>query len=82
MMVSMNTKRPANNERLRQLVEGAGLTQKEALALFNAPLGPAAYSYDYWKGFFCDPTSVRYKHLRDDLLAHAEKVFGKLQRST
>lgn len=80
-MVSMNTKQ-TNNERLRQLVEGAGLTQKEALALFNAPLGPAGYSFDYWKGFFCDPAARRYKHLRDDLLAHAEKVFGKLQRSS
>ena len=78
--MSMNTARTTNNERLRALVAGAGLTQKEALALFNAPLGPAGYSLDYWKGFFCDPESARFKHLRDDLLLHAEKVFGKLQR--
>lgn len=69
-----------NNEKLRQLVKASGLTQKEALALFNAPLGPAGYSIDYWKGFFCDPASKRYKPLRDDLLTHAEKVFGKIQK--
>lgn len=78
--MSMNTTATTNNEKLRQLVEASGLTQKEALALFNAPLGPAGYSLDYWKGFFCDPASKRYKPLRDDLLTHAEKVFGKIQK--
>lgn len=79
MMVSMNTKRQqTTNERLRGLVEASGLTQAEALALFNKPLGPAGYSFDYWKGFFCDPASKRFKPLRPDLLAHAEKVFAKL----
>lgn len=74
----MNT--TTHNEKLRQLVRGAGLTQKEALALFNAPLGPAGYSFEYWRGFFCDPKSKRYKPLHADLLAHAEKVFGKFQK--
>src|SRR5437879_2381535 len=79
MMVSMNTKKqPTTNERLRALVEASGLTQAEALALFNKPLGPAGYSLDYWKGFFCDPASKRFKPLRPDLLAHAEKVFARL----
>ena len=80
MMVSMNTKKhPTTNERLRALVEASGLTQAEALALFNKPLGPAGYSLDYWKGFFCDPASKRFKPLRPDLLAHAEKVFARLE---
>ena len=78
MMVSMNTKKQSNNQRLAQLVSHAGLTRREALARFNAALGPGAYSYEYWKGFFCDPASQRFKPLRDDLLAHAEKVFGKI----
>jgi hypothetical protein len=68
---------PSNNEILRQLVEEAGLTQKEALDVFNKPLGPAGYSIQYWKGFFCDPSTQRYKPLRDDLLEHAKKVFSK-----
>lgn len=77
----MNTKTiHPNNKRLAELVEGTGLTRAEALALFNAPLGPAGYSYDYWKGFFCDPNTRRYKELRDDLLAHAEKVFSKITK--
>jgi hypothetical protein len=79
MMVSMNTKKQqTTNERLRALVEASGLTQAEALAMFNKPLGPAGYSLDYWKGFFCDPASKRFKPLRPDLLAHAEKVFARL----
>jgi hypothetical protein len=77
MMVSMNTKKQSNNQRLAQLVERAGLTQAQALERFNAPLGVAGYSFQYWKSFFCDPSSQRYKPLRDDLLAHAEKVFSK-----
>ncbi len=78
MMVLMNTRTRTNNQRLAELVDATGLSRAEALALFNAPLGPAGYSYEYWKGFFCDPASKRYKPLRDDLLTHAEKVFGKI----
>lgn len=76
-MVSMNTKKKTTNQRLIELVDATGLTRAQALEQFNKPLGPAGYSYDYWKGFFCDPSSKRYKPLREDLLAHAEKVFGK-----
>ena len=65
MMVSLNTKKQqTTNERLRAMVEASGLTQAEALALFNKPLGPAGYSLDYWKGFFCDSASKRFKPLR------------------
>jgi hypothetical protein len=77
MMVLMNTRKQSNNQRLARLVDEAGLTRAEALVRFNAALGPAGYSYEYWKGFFCDPTSQRYKPLRDDLLTHAEKIFSK-----
>jgi hypothetical protein len=80
MMVLMNTNAKTNNQRLVALVDATGLNRKQALALFNAPLGPAGYSYDYWKGFFCDPASTRYKPLRDDLMMHAEKVFAKLAK--
>lgn len=76
----MNTKKQTNNERLRDLVEGAGLTQLEALALFNAGLEPRGYSFEHWKSFFSDPGAKRYKAFRDDLLVRAEKILGKLQK--
>lgn len=68
-----------NNERLRQLVEGAQLTQAAALSLFNRGLGAAGYSLSAWKAFLAQPDSVRFRPLRDELLQHAERVFGKLQ---
>jgi hypothetical protein len=77
----MNTMQKTNNERLRELVSGANLTQVESLALFNAGLQPRGYSIDHWKSFFSDPASKRYKAFRDDLLERAEKIFGKLQKS-
>ena len=61
VVVSMNTKKQqTTHERLRAPVEASGLTQAEALGLFNKPLGPAGYSLDYWKGFFCNPASKRF----------------------
>lgn len=77
MMVSMNTKKQSNNERLTQLVALTGLTRAKALERFNQGLGVGGYSYEYWKGFFCDPATRRFKPLSDELLAHAENVFGK-----
>jgi hypothetical protein len=82
MMVYMNTntaQQQTNNERLRALVDGAGLTRAVALTLFNRGLGPGAYSESAWKAFFCAPKSARFRPLKDELLQHAEKVFGKLQ---
>lgn len=76
----MNTSKSTNNEQLRELVAAAGLTQKQAHALFNAGLDSFGYSFDYWKGFFCDPSTQRYKPLKDDQLARAEKIFGKLAK--
>lgn len=74
----MNTK--TNNQRLRELVEGAGLSQPAALALFNRALGPAAYSESSWKSFLVNSDSKRFRPLGDKLLWHAEKTFAKLQK--
>jgi hypothetical protein len=72
----MNTKKITNNERLRQLVAGAGLTQAAALKLFNQGLGVRGLKESTWKGYFCDRESTRYRAFNDDLLAHAETTFG------
>jgi hypothetical protein len=76
----MNTKSISANERLRELVEASGLTQAVALTIFNRGLGPAAYSESAWKAFFVRPDSSRFRPLKDELLAHAEKEFAKLSR--
>lgn len=80
MMVYMHTKPLTNNERLRILVEASGLTQAVALTVFNRGLGPAAYAESTWKAFFVRPDSPRFRPLKDELLAHAEKEFGKLAK--
>lgn len=72
----MNTKAMTNNEKLRRLVEASGLTQVRALEVFNRGLGPAAYSMSTWKAFFVKPDSRRFRPLKDELLAHAEKAIG------
>lgn len=79
MMVYMNTKH-TTNEKLRALVEASGLTQAVALTIFNRGLGPAAYSESAWKAFFVRPDSARFRPLKEDLLAHAEKEFAKLAK--
>ena len=75
----MNLIKAENNERLRTLVKGANLTQPKALALFNSGLGSAAYSASSWKAFFVRPDSMRFRHVKKELLAHAEVVFRGLQ---
>lgn len=80
-MVLMNTTKQTNNERLCELVAAAGLTQKEAHALFNAGLDSFGYSFDYWKGFFCDPGTKRFKPFKDDQIARAERIFSKIKKS-
>jgi hypothetical protein len=77
----MDTKTITNNQRLRDLVANAGLTQLEAHALFNAGLDGFGYSFQYWKGFFSDPSTKRYKPFKDDQLTRAEKIFGKLAKT-
>lgn len=71
---------PSNNERLRELVESAGVTQAVALTIFNRGLGPAAYSMDTFKAFLVRPDSAKFRVLKDELLAHAEKQFAKVPK--
>lgn len=78
----MNTKEKSNNERLAELVKGAGLSQPAALTLFNRGFGIRGIKESTWKGYFCDPHTSRFRGFNDELMAHAEKVFGPLQRDT
>lgn len=71
-----------NNDRLRELVEASGLTQAAALDVFNKGLGPAAYSINTFKAFLASPTTTKFRALKDDLLAHAEKNFKQHAKST
>lgn len=80
IMVCMNTNKLTNNDRLRQLVEGAGLSQPEALALFNRGFGIMGIKESTWKGYFCDPSTTRFRNFNDEFMAHAEKVFKSLQK--
>lgn len=80
-IVFMSINLSSNNERLRELVEGAGLTQLQALLLFNKGLGPAPYSESGWRAFFVDPAKPRFRPFKDAMLKHAEKTFGKLQKA-
>jgi hypothetical protein len=70
----------STNERLRQLVEGAGLSQPAALNLFNIGFGIRGIKESTWKGYFCKPGTARYRGFDPALLEHAEKVFGPIQR--
>ncbi len=81
-MVCMNTNEipKTNNDRLRELVKGTGLTQAAALALFNHGIKLRRLSESTWKGYFCDPNARRYRGFSAELLAHAEKVFGPIQK--
>ncbi|MBV7541927.1 hypothetical protein [Acidovorax sp. sic0104] len=69
-----------NNERLKALVAGAGLTQAAAMTAFNKGIKVRPLSESAWKAYFCQPGTARYRNFRDDLLVHAEAVFGKLQK--
>ncbi|ART61477.1 hypothetical protein CBP36_21150 (plasmid) [Acidovorax carolinensis] len=71
-----------NNDRLRELVEESGLSQAAALAIFNMGLGPAAYSINTFKAFLVRSDSPKYRALKDELLAHAEKNFKQHLKST
>lgn len=82
MMVCMNTKEKTTNERLAELVKGAGLSQPAALTLFNRAFGIRGIKESTWKGYFCKPDSTRYRGFDPNLLEHAEKVFGPLQHDT
>jgi hypothetical protein len=74
----MDTKQRTNNERLRELVEASGLTQAVSLTIFNRGLGTGAYSESAWKAYLSSPETTRFRRIGDDMLAHAEKQFGKI----
>lgn len=82
IIVCMNTGQNPNNERLKELVQAAGLTQAAALERFNVGLGARPLSASTWKGYFCDHTTTRFRGLSDSLLQHAEKVFGSVKVNT
>lgn len=67
------------NERLRELVKGAGLTQTAALEIFNHDIGVRPLTESAWKGYFCAPGTTRFRNFSSELLEHAEHVFGPLQ---
>ena len=71
----MSERRHTANERLRRLVAAAGLTQRQALDLFNKdqarPLAP-----DSWRSFFCQRETKRYRRFRAEWLAHFERVLS------
>jgi hypothetical protein len=77
MIVHMHTANHRNNERLRELIETAGLTQAAALTLFNrGQVRPISLSG--WKAWLAESDSGRWRELSDAYLAHAEKVFAKV----
>jgi len=79
MMVHMSTANHPNNARLRELIEGAGLTQAAALTLFNrGQVRPITESG--FKAWLADPSSVRWRELSDVFREHAEKVFAKVSK--
>lgn len=73
-MVYMNPEK-SNNDQLRELIESYGLSQPAALAIFNIGLGPAAYSINTFKAFLVRSDSAKFRPLKDELLAHAQKNF-------
>jgi hypothetical protein len=72
----------SNNQRLRDLIAAAGVTQPVALTIFNRGLGPAAYSMDTFKAFLTQPGKAKFRPLKDDLLEHAENQFAKVYKVT
>lgn len=77
-MNKTNTPNP-NNSRLREIVLNSGLTQAEALEVFNRDIGPATYSLAAFKSYLVAPETQKFRNLRPELLAHAEKQFAKLK---
>lgn len=70
----------SNNERLRRLVEAAGVSPAVALTLFNRGLGAQAHSDSDWKALLASPATERFRPLDEHLLAHAEQAFARLAR--
>lgn len=74
----------SNSERLRDLIDQAGLSQSMALLLFNAAPKKlkSPYSMSAWKAFLVtDHTSARWREFPDKHMVRAEKVFGSIKRT-
>lgn len=69
-----------NNIRLRQLIEQAGITQADALKLFNRGQAKSVTESGF-KAWLAARDSVRWRVLSDDYLRHAEKVFSRLTKT-
>lgn len=63
-----------NGQKLRDALEGSGLKQLEALALFNR--GQARpLSESQWKAYLAKPDSARRSPCPDTVLERAKKLF-------
>jgi len=71
-----------NNDRLRTLIAEAGVTQAAALVIFNRGMGVAAYSFNTFKAFLVRSDSTKFRPLKNELLAHAEKEFSRAGKTT
>lgn len=65
-----------NNDHLRALIAGTGLTQDAALARFNRGFGIRGIKMTTWKAYLCRPDTTRFRKFSDEMLKHAEKVFA------
>lgn len=75
----MPTANHPNNTRLRELIEQAGLTQLDALALFNRGL-IKPYKDSSWKAYLADVDSARWRRFDEVLLKHAEKALSRTKK--
>ncbi|CAG9168056.1 hypothetical protein [Cupriavidus pinatubonensis] len=72
----MSEAKEDNGAALRDLIEQAGITQAEALALVNK--GQAfPISLSTWKSYLAAPESARRRNCPDAVIAHARKNIGK-----
>jgi hypothetical protein len=68
-----------NGIALRELIEHAGLTQADALAVLNKGQAfPIALST--WKAYLAAPDSARRRACPDNVLVHAQKTIGKASK--
>ncbi|WP_084085037.1 MULTISPECIES: hypothetical protein [Cupriavidus] len=68
-----------NGAALRALIEGAGITQAEALALINRRQAfPIPMST--WKSYLAAPDSARRRNCPEAVINHAKKTIGKLRQ--
>ena len=75
----MNEVYEDNGAVLRALIEQAGITQAEALALVNK--GQAfPISMSTWKSYLAAPDSARRRNCPNAVITHAKKTIGKVKQ--